>query len=288
VFWIARWTIETTNSLLFQTKLTNKSVVVVPGVKSTKDEESIFITTSVTNKLNRKLPFVYLSPSLDRDGGAQFTYSFWFKTEPGSNFDTVLFMRGDKTRADFINVKKEALNRSIKHPVAFCPMIRAKMESGGDLTFTSQVNVNDDYNKVATHTVKNESAVDVTQWNLVCVSYVDGELHGQERVVMCKIWYNLIPQQQFFQGSSIKSNGGNLYVIPEFSGGDGRNAYPKMTHTNGMRNLTYHNWAFSSNDVHDMMAKQSAALKKPYIQKADSGNSDFMQASLSLHEQHIY
>jgi hypothetical protein len=88
------------------------SVVVVPGVKSTKDEESIFITTSVTNKLNRKLPFVYLSPSLDRDGGAQFTYSFWFKTEPGSNFDTVLlFMRGDKTRADFINVKKEALNR---------------------------------------------------------------------------------------------------------------------------------------------------------------------------------
>jgi hypothetical protein len=78
---------------------------------------------------------------------------------------------------------------------------------------------------------------------------------------MCKIWYNLIPQQQFFQGSSIKSNGGNLYVIPEFSGGDGRNAYPKMTHTNGMRNLTYHNWAFSSNDVHDMMAKQSAALK---------------------------
>jgi hypothetical protein len=52
-------------------------------------------------------------------------------------------------------------------------MIRAKMESGGDLTFTSQVNVNDD-NKVATH-CENESAVDVTQWNLVCVSYVDGE-----------------------------------------------------------------------------------------------------------------
>jgi hypothetical protein len=48
------------------------------------------------------------------------------------------------------------------------------MESGGDLTFTSQVNVNDDYN----HILKNESAVDVTQWNLVCVSYVDGELHG--------------------------------------------------------------------------------------------------------------
>jgi hypothetical protein len=68
------------------------SVVVVPGVKSTKDEESIFITTSVTNKLNRKLPFVYLSPSLDRDGGAQFTYSFWFKTEPGSNFDTVFYL----------------------------------------------------------------------------------------------------------------------------------------------------------------------------------------------------
>jgi hypothetical protein len=60
-------------------------------------------------------------------------------------------MRGDKTRADFINVKKLT---GIKHPVAFCPMIRAKMESGGDLTFTSQVNVNDDYNKVATHTVK--------------------------------------------------------------------------------------------------------------------------------------
>jgi hypothetical protein len=54
-------------------------------------------------------------------------------------------MRGD-TRADFINVKKEALP-GIKHPVAFCPMIRAKMESGGDLTFTSQVNVNDDYKK---------------------------------------------------------------------------------------------------------------------------------------------
>jgi hypothetical protein len=63
-----------------------------------------------------------------------------------------------------------------------------------------------------------------------------------------------------------------------------------MTHTNGkggMRNLTYHNWAFSSNDVHDMMAKQSAALKTVHPE-TDSGNSDFMQASLSLHEQHIY
>lgn len=292
VFWIARWTIGNDQLVTVPDEADEQtSVVVVPGVKSTKDDESIFITTPVANKLNRKLPFVYLSPSLDRDGGAQFTYSFWFKTEPGSNFDTVLFMRGDKTRASFQNTRPDAIDRTIKHPVAFCPMIRAKMESDGDLTFTSQVNVNDDFNKVATHTVKNESAVDVTQWNLVCVTYVDGELHGQERGVMCKIWYNLIPKQMFFQGSSIKANGGNLYVVPEFSSSDGGRAYPKTSHTNGkgsMRNLTYHNWAFDSNDVHDLMAKQSEALNKPYIQKADSGNADFMRASLSMHEQHIY
>jgi hypothetical protein len=77
-------------------------------------------------------------------------------------------------------------------------MIRAKMESGGDLTFTSQVNVNDDYNKVATHTVKNESAVDVTQWNLVCVIR-RWRTSMVKRGGVCKIWYNLIPQQQFFQ-----------------------------------------------------------------------------------------
>jgi hypothetical protein len=77
------------------------SVVVVPGVKSTKDEESIFITTSVANKLNRKLPFVYLSPSLDRDGGAQFTYHSGSKLNPEAILTPCYFMR--ETRPEQIS-----------------------------------------------------------------------------------------------------------------------------------------------------------------------------------------
>jgi hypothetical protein len=68
--------------------------------------------------------------------------------EPGSVFDTVLFLRGDKKRSAFINTRKDASDPSIMHPVAFCPMVRAKMDSG-DLTITAQIN-SDEYNNVIT------------------------------------------------------------------------------------------------------------------------------------------
>jgi hypothetical protein len=154
-----------------------------------------FITTSVTNKLNRKLPFVYLSPSLDRDGGAQFTYSFWFKTEPGSNFD--FYVLCVETRPEQISSTSRKKHLT-GYQTSCSVLIRAKMESGGDLTFTSQVNVNDDYNKVATHTVKRvRSRCDSMEPRLCIIRR--WRTPWSKRGVMCKIWYNLIPQQQFFQ-----------------------------------------------------------------------------------------
>jgi hypothetical protein len=51
VFWIARWTIGNDQLVAIPDEADEQtSVVVVPGVKSTKDEESIFITTSVSQQ----------------------------------------------------------------------------------------------------------------------------------------------------------------------------------------------------------------------------------------------
>jgi hypothetical protein len=291
VFWIARWTMGNDVVEVQGEPDEHSSVVILPGEKSTKDDESIFLTTMVANNLNKKLPFVYLSPSLDRDGGAQFTYSFWFKVEPGSVFDTVLFLRGDKKRSAFINTRKDASDPSIMHPVAFCPMVRAKMDSGGDLTITAQINSNDEYNNVTSHVVKNRStAYDVSEYHLVCVSCVDGELHGQERGTICKIWYDQIPIQKFFKDANVKQNGGNLYINPDFEN-QGAKAYPKSTSPSGkgtMRNLSYHNYAFNSDDVYALMSQESVMLGKPYVQKPDSGNNDYMRRALSLQQQHIF
>jgi hypothetical protein len=104
-------------------------------VKSTKDEESIFLTTMVANNLNKKLPFVYLPRrSIEMEALSSHTLS-------GSKWIleaySLYYSSGGIRRSAFVNTR-HASDPSIKHPVAFCPMVQ-QMDSGGDLTITAQI-----------------------------------------------------------------------------------------------------------------------------------------------------
>lgn len=289
VYFIARFIRKGEQIVAIQTEAEKKtSIIVVPGVKNSDDGESMFLTTKVANTLNKRKEFVYLSPSLNSEGGAQFTYSFWLKVEPRSEFDAVLFLRGDKKRASFVN-NRQGASETVKHPVAFCPMVKVRMDSNFELSVTAQFNSNSEFNNSVTHVIKNGSPNDTQEYHLVCVSCSDGEYHGLERGVVCRVWFDQIPIEKFFEGEALRENGGNLYVCPKFEE-EGDAAYPKTTHAKGkasMRNLSYHNYALTGSDVFDLMYNESNIVNRPYVQVVEPGNSGYMQRALTLQEMHV-
>jgi hypothetical protein len=70
-----------------------------------------------------------------------------------------------------------------------------------------------------------------------------------------------------FSKTNVKQNGGNLY-INQISTIKRANAYQiHFTVWKGsMRNLSYHNYAFNSDDVYALMSQESVMLGKPYVQ----------------------
>jgi hypothetical protein len=172
-------------------------------------------------------------------------------------------------------------------------MVRVKAIADGTLTVTAQFNGNSELNNVVQHVVKNGSAVDVTQYHLVCVTCSDGELYDQARGVLCRVWFDQIPKQTFFKDEVLRENGGLLYVNPEFPAStDGKTVYPISTHSAGkatIRNLTYHNHAFNSEKVFEAMYNENTIVNRPYVPKVASGEAnDYMKRALRLQQQYLW
>jgi hypothetical protein len=292
VFWTSRLAVKGEEIVKVPTKSVQRSSVdVAPGVIVSSQAETVFQTTAEAHEVNHQQDFVLLPRSIDTDGGAQFTYSFWIKVNSSDQtnvFDKILLLRGDKSATSFKNTKSNAVGdlKQVLHPVAFCPMVRAKFDSSLALTITAQFNASSEYNNVVQHTIQNGSSYDVNKYHLVCVSCSDGEKYGQERGVRCRVWYDLLPIERFFKDRALRENGGNLYINPKLD----ENAYPKTTGngTVSMRNLRYHNYAFESQDVSRVMQQEGTMATRPYVPTvAPDNNTGYMDRALRLQEQDL-
>jgi hypothetical protein len=140
-------------------------------------------------------------------------------------------------------------------------------------------------NNVTSHVVKNTStAYDVSSTTLyVCRALMEN--HGQERGTICKIWYDQIPIQKFSK-TNVKQNG-VIYTL-DFEN-QGAKAYPKSISPSGKVpcGTSATTTTLSTATTYALMSQESVMLGKPYVQKPDSGNNDYMR-STSLQQQHIF
>lgn len=248
-------------------------MVLEPVVKTNGGSSLAFVTTEDAHMYNTTDGYVNLFPSLNSQGGAQFTYTFWLSLT--GDLDRTLFLRGDTTQADF----KNSTDASIKFPASICPMVRVKATSAGDTTIYVHFNSLTEYNNVATFKVGNGSVFDMARQHLVTISVHEGGSYGEINGTVCKIFVDQTVEQHTFQDQTLKENSGKLYVLPTFA----TDSYPKATGAGSasMRSLMYHNYAFDLDDVRTLMSQQATGKEIPYI---PSTNRDATSAMVTLQQ----
>jgi hypothetical protein len=285
VYWGSTYMLKTDKIVHVEDEVNERvSTLIVPGTFSAKSEEFVFLTTPTARRLNTSTEYVHIMPSKNTKGGAQFTYTFWMKVVGNTDdFEQVVFLRGDKTRASFKSTSSGA-HQNVMHPVAFCPMVRV-VRKNLLLSIHAQFNTTSEYNNAVTHDIPNGSNFDVSEWHLVTITCVDGETYGEINGVKSTVWFDQVPVAKMFALKALRENTGNLYVNPVFKAGT--SSYPKVT-INGAhaecRNLTFHNYAFTSRDVFSTMNSDTGIVDRPYVPKPTPSNSLYTQNAQDLSE----
>lgn len=272
-----------------------RSVGVIGGVLSSSGDEARFATTYEANVYDPSRPYRELVPSMNRVGGAQFTYAFWMKVTPGE-YERTILLRGDPTRVDF-TPRASPQGATVSHPAAFCPMIRVKVRKNGDVQIVAHANTSSELNVKTVRSVDNGSPFDMTRYQLVCVSFEDGRIYDAVDGTSCTVWVNQTSTRKHSRAATLRENRGDLYVFPRLAGGGGGAAGPLRLPADSaydagkvtIRNLSYHNYSFSADDVNAKLKGEADASGA--VQYAHEGASaamertrEFTDLSMQMHD----
>jgi hypothetical protein len=269
-----------------------QALVIVGDVLTSASEGLVFVTSEAAHRFNLAAPYRPLSQSMNRTLGAQFTYSFWMKVEAGEYERTVL-LRGDPTRASFAAGGDPSAAATVRHPVAFCPMIRVRVKSSGDVQVIAHVNTSAELNQKLVKTVPNGSPFDMREYQLVTVSFEDGKAYGAVGGTSCSVWVNQDTERRQIPGEVLRENEGNLYVFPVFDKDDeaGVRVLPVDSEARAgkvtIRNLSYHNYAFNADDVFNKLRSEANASGRPYVHEqptaVETTTRSFTDLALQVH-----
>jgi hypothetical protein len=213
----------------------------------------VYIKKNMNNKINKylikgKLPlssseikfntynyksqnYVKVPQSINLDGGAQYTYSFWLNKKPSDEYaNRIIVLRGLKN--DEISIKS--------------PLIKFGNNSNElVIQFNS---TNNDNNEIVLG--KNTNIFDITTgdvWYLVTVVFKDAVNYRTnfENGIVVLIYLNgsLIDSGHEYKHDTLKTNDGPLFILPSIN---------NQTHHNlnaNIADLTYHNYALSQYEI---------------------------------------
>jgi hypothetical protein len=186
---------------------------------------------------------------------------------------------------------------TVSHPAAFCPMIRVKVHKNGDVQIVAHANTSSELNVKTVRSVDNGSPFDMTRYQLVCVSFEDGRIYDAVDGTSCTVWVNQTSTRKHSRAATLRENRGDLYVFPRLAGGGGGAAGPLRLPADSaydagkvtIRNLSYHNYSFSADDVN--MKLKGEADASGAVQYAHEGASaamertrEFTDLSMQMHD----
>lgn len=212
-------------------------------------------THSFTNKkFNTYNPFAKnyrkLSPSMNRMGGAQFSYSFWLKlndTSPQNLENKILFLHGDPTPYPYSYEEVYKQKTTTRAPIVACPAVRF----GKDLNeIIIECNTTFDFNESVSFwgisdldETKRHNVLSLIQgkWALFTITFGDRfAIDQKEDRTHVKLFINDIEyhtSKDYLRGA-LKLNQGHLHILPN-----------SPIESGYMSDLTYHNYALNVEDV---------------------------------------
>jgi hypothetical protein len=207
--------------------------------------------------------FKKLARSINRYGGAQFTYQFWMKvTDPSDEYfkDLVILSRGDNRqfKTALYNPSTGERISSVNNLVSDgyvikCPLIKfgnsyrdIVVEFNSNKTPDTRIEVTSSGDTPINRT--NVLSLTPQNWFLITVAFEDSFSHasGTENGIVVSFYINDFKYptrpsaESLLRGNFIKQNDGNLYLFPDIK-------EPKEFLQLG--NLTYYNYAVSQADV---------------------------------------
>lgn len=217
-------------------------------------DTSAFVNKSM-NTVDLSAPnYVAIPRSVNRKGGAQFTYQFWmYMDQPNAAAyrDKILFIKGDPNPYEVKKVELTA-GKGEKHletvtgkPVISCPMIKfGESEKQMHVMFNTLENL---FEKVIIETHPNEShamrrnlpSLAPNKWVMYTLVFEDHvPINDFEDGISIKFFFNDVLYQVFRVRGALRQNNGNFVVCP--NGG--------MTGCR-MGNLAYYNYALDFDAV---------------------------------------
>jgi hypothetical protein len=210
--------------------------------------------------------------SLNRRGGAQFTYQFWIKIDETSNEyykDLIVLMRGDarKYKIGLYDTSEENANRRLAQTiddqyVIACPLIqftdsfrniRIQLNTNNSPLTYVNINMTPHTNTLARRNIL--SLLALNNWYLMTFIFEDSySFHnGHENGIRMRFWLNdveyleeQVTAQNFapFRNNFIRENEGELHILPNAD-----------TNSSGdfmqLANIKYYNYIVSDKEIMD-------------------------------------
>lgn len=229
---------------------------------------------SIENVFNTTIPFlknyIPIVPSLNTQGGAQFSYSFWlFVGNPikAAKERKALFIKGDKKRYRYLQTNHAgALNgntRKTYDRAIFSPMVSFGSENlDFEIKFNTFHNMNE---TIHVRRIENENSLmrnnlqslfSKTWFKLTMVFEDNVPINDFEKGILVRIYLNDTLYQMERIASTLRQNRGDLYLFPD-------DAIPNCK----IADFKYYNYALSDEEV------KSTYTQTPNIEKTGSSTN---------------
>ena len=265
------------------------------------------------------LSYKDLSPSINQQGGAEYSYNFWLYIDKGKlnlTKDAVLFLRGSKQLIPYISNTNCEIVRQGKYILVKNPMIRLK-DDGSALVIEYNTLTNPDaYRENGVNTIdcsgtwhdKNRGTLGIhtmddnvynKKWFMFTL--ILKEINPEDDILYknktsCKIYINGInildrvvesPYDGSYGSAAMKHNRGPLYINP----GDIITANIPATNqvsekqTLLMANMSYYNYSLSEAEIVDLFKKKFKKAPAVMPLNEEENVVDDMYAISSISEQ---
>lgn len=242
-------------------------VVIIDGVLNSSEVAK----KSVENVFNTTIPFmrnyIPIVPSLNTQGGAQFSYSFWiFVGNPikAAKERKAIFLKGDKKRYRYLqtthNGTLTGTSRRTYDRTIFCPMVSFGSENlDFEIKFNTFHNMNE---TIHVQRIENENSLvrnnlqslfSKTWFKMTMVFEDNVPINDFEKGIMVRIYLNDTLYQMERIQSTLRQNRGDLYIFPD-------DAIPNCK----IADFKYYNYALTDDEV------RRTTTRTPNIEKNGS------------------
>lgn len=231
-----------------------ESIILVDGICDFGNSNTI--NTSNNFKKN----YVDIPPSVNKEGGTEFSYTFWLKLDSALGSDVVLFTKGIKpptvgSLKDKFSKIYDKTGKVVDDNENFikCPMVKASTQNL-TVSFNTAKKIHNEVKFYIDDDNKNLliSSENNPRWFLFTITFKEGDYETDYGMNTKGVLVNLYVNEQhvqnkFIENDTINLNKGNMYIFPDTT--------PSGVAGCQIGNINYYNWNLNSFEVKSVFTK---------------------------------